>query len=38
MQVGLPPLPVENEDDEAETSTFEDNSVVLGDDSVVLGV
>ena len=30
MQAGLPPLPVENEDDEAETSTFEDDSVVLG--------
>jgi hypothetical protein len=27
MQAGLPPLPVENEDDEAETSTFEDDSV-----------
>jgi hypothetical protein len=30
MQAGLPPLPVENEDDEVETSTFEDDSVVLG--------
>lgn len=30
MQAGIPPLPVEDEDDEAETSTFEDDSVVLG--------
>jgi hypothetical protein len=30
MQAGIPPLPVEDEDDEVETSTFEDDSVVLG--------
>ena len=30
MQIRLPPLPVENEDGEAETSTSEDDSVVLG--------
>ena len=29
MQIRLPPLPVENEDGEAETSTSEDDSVVL---------
>ena len=30
MQAGIPPLPVEDEDDEVENSTFEDDSVVLG--------
>ena len=30
MQAGIPPLPVEDEDDEVENYTFEDDSVVLG--------
>ena len=30
MQAGIPPLPVEDEDDEVEFSIFDDDSVVLG--------